>query len=62
MKKNYITPDIKAMNVVLPESMLAGSLFGEIDGSTDEQGVKDFENFDTFEDFNNIEEVLSFEW
>lgn len=62
MKKNYITPDIKAMNVVLPESMLAGSLFGEIDGTTDEQGVKDFENFDTFEDFNNIEEVLSFEW
>ena len=38
MKKQYITPSIKSVNVVLTQSLLAGSLLGGIDGDTGSQG------------------------
>ena len=38
MKKQYITPSIKSVNVVLTQSLLAGSLQGGIGGDTGAQG------------------------
>ena len=57
MKKQYISPNTKVVNVALTNII---ALSAGVDNSgTGEQGAKDFDDFGNLEDFNNIEDCLN---